>query len=243
MIHKDQDHGFTKGHIATIAVCALALAGIGFMKNGFNFSLSKASSGEIKPYTYEMALAEVESQGSSSGEHSADENRNQLAMLDSNFSEGSVLGASTGTLDSVIPDAQDTLTPEVLAPIKINLLPNTTTESLKQYVEDVRAVELQDEADVILSNLNSDDKKLLEETAKKVIPLVQDLLLVPVPKALEEYHKIKMIYYLQLSNLAEGYAGVVNAPDPKETGMQVFSVTERLSKIQSEISDKYGVRL
>lgn len=243
MTQQSKDHGFTKGHIATVAVCALVLVGIGFMKNGFNFSLTKASSAEVKPYTYEMALAEVQA-GSVDGQGTTEEeNRNQLAMLDSNFSEGSVLGASTGTLESVIPDAEETLTAEVLAPIKINVLSYTSEESLKQYAEDVRAIEIQDEADMILASLNSDDKMLLQDTAKKVIPLVEDLLLVPVPKALEEYHKIKMIYYLQLSNLAEGYAGVANAPDPKETGMQVFSVMERLSKIQSEILATYGVRL
>jgi len=243
MTQQSKDHGFTKEHIAMVAVCALSLAGIGFMKNGFNFSLTNSSRNEMKPFTYEMALAEVQGTIPDGQGTTEDENRNQLAMLDSNFSEGSVLGSSTGTLDSIIPDAKDMLTPEILAPIKINLLSYTSDVSLNQYVEAVRFIELQDEADIILANLNTDDKTVLKETSKKVIPLVQDLLLVPVPKALEEYHKIKMIYYLQLSNLAEGYAGVPNAPDPKETGMQIFSVMERLSQIQSEILATYGVRL
>lgn len=243
MNENTQDHGFTKSHIATVALCAFALAGIAFMKSGFHFSFAMKQQVAEKQFTYEMALAQVQSETGVDVSPTQNQDREQLAMLDSNYSEGSVLGASTGTLDSVIPDAALTLTPEVLAPIKIKLLSYTDKSSLEKYVEDVRTVEIQDGADVILANTNTDDKNILQENAKQVLPLVQDLLLVEVPKDLEEYHKLKMIYYLQLSNLSEGYAGVKNAPDPKETGMQIFSLMERLTKIQSDIETKYGVKI
>ncbi len=236
------------GHLALIVGAALVLVFVTFMKNGFHFSLKATASTTAKPYTYAMALKDAHAElaisdtGTDASEDSST-TAEQLAMIDPMLDQGAVLGASTGTLDSVIPDAADIISPDQLSQIKIKLLDTTSSTQIAKYKDDVAAVESAYSTETILTELQSEDSAMLKKISGQIQPLISALLGVSVPKDLAEYHRYKILYYAELSVLADGYAGVANAADPQDTGMNVFSISDKMTKLSADIEAKYGVQL
>lgn len=238
---------FHFSHLAIIILCVFLLFGITFMKSGFDLSIFKiktaASDSPVKQYTFEQAQADVIAEmGGSFGDGSENENKNQIAMLDPT-SAPQVLGASTENGDGVFPSAEEVLTPEVLAGIQVILNGPATEDSVKEYKLLIQAVESDNQAENIFVALSSDDPKILTEASKNVEPLIKAMLATPVPNELAELHKVKMIYYMLLSELADGYAGVPGVTDPKDTGIHIFSIVDRMQRLTQELSTKYGVDL
>lgn len=234
------------GHISVIAMCAFALIFFTYLKSGFKLNLFTASKNEtVKVLTYNEALklAQAEIEGSvSDSEVDSVQNTNQIAMLDPLSKEGQVLGASTDD-ESIFPNAEEFLTPEILNEIKLTILPVSDSETVAQYKRDLHTIESNNSAEEILAALSNDDKAALKNVEPKVKQLVVELYAMPVPKAVEEYHKVKMIYYLNLSQLALGYSGDTTVASPKDTSIAIFSLVDKIQKLAQEIENNFGVQL
>ena len=247
MDNKTKSAHLNFGHMAVILTACAILVFITLFKSNFKFSLNQSTSAHTT-YTYAQAQADArnEVENNSSSDYSDEQKiSDQLSVLDPSTNAGQVLGASTESNggDQVFPDAEEILTPEVLDAIKLKLSDAAGEDAVRQYKRDLEGVESADGVDVIMADLTSTDPNTLLEGSKKVEPLVKDMLQVMVPKELAEYHKIKMIYYMELSELADGYAGVQGVADPKDTGINIFSLSAKLQSIQSDIQNKYGVQL
>jgi hypothetical protein len=235
-------------HIGVIAVCAIVLVFFTFLKSGFNLNLAKNNNSNVKTYTIEQAQADAARQLSmQKGQaDNGEENLNpdeQIAMIDPTSNVGQVLGASTDPENAIFPNAEEVWTADVLSQIHISLVNDDSAEAIKEYKFQFAAVESASNSEQILQDLSSTDNSVLAGVHDKVQTLVQNLMAVQVPKPLEEYHKFKLIYYMQLSQLADGYIEKNNAADPKDTGIQIFSIVDKLQRISAEIQNKYQIQL
>ena len=231
--------------MAVIAVCALSLAGVAFMKGDFTI-FAKSSSSSNPQYTYAQALADAQSEVSTVtnlANISTSSDDSDIAMVDPNSAAGQVLGDSTGTDDSVLPDSKEVLTDDKMAAVKIRLLPDTTAANVAQYQQDVFQTEMADGADVILLDATTADQPSWKDASDRSMKLVKDLLAVKVPSELERYDKLNMIYFLEYKALADANLGVAGAPDTQGTGVAIFSLTDELNSIKTDIFNKYGVQL
>jgi hypothetical protein len=245
-----QQH-FHAGHIGAVALGAAVLIFMTWMKSGFDLHLKNHdATGPL--LTYEQARAEVLAEnGITNAATYASANASsteQLAMLDPSLGMGSVLGASTGTpistdtLASEIPAAEQLLTPQILNGIPVKVLATTSQESVIQYQSDVDAVEAADNVATVMANLTSQDAKALNDTAHSIEVLLQDLLQVDVPQDLVKYHRVKLLYYNELRQLAQAYAGDQGARDSQDLGLEILSLTDYLNNLKQDIFNKYGVQ-
>lgn len=238
--------GIHFGHLGIVMLCAIVLIFTAWMKSGFNFILSPGSEPITKILTYDQAMAQVLAEAGESPQSSiadgSGSNSNQLAMIDPMLSDVAVLGTSTGTLDTVIPSGDQVLTPEILNNIKVTVIATTSLEAIKKYKDDLEFVENQDGAASIIADLTSQDSALLKTDADKITQLLVDLLQVEVPAPLADYHKVTLLYYTELRELALGYSGDVNARDPKDVGLEIFPITDYLENAKSNLLSKYGLQ-
>lgn len=222
------------GHLGMILACAVLLSGVMFMKNGF--TLPEFNSAPVVQYTYEQAHAEALAEADKSDQNFGNDSQTQLAMLDPSLGEGRVAGASTGTLaDLGIPSAEQFWTQSDLERIPLRQTGNSPEEILK-YNSEMEALESSYDAPGIFASLELEDNASLAKTAQAAFGLGTSLLSVEVPSNFAELHKYKIINYMLLSTLAEGLSGRQDAPDPKDTSLQVFSVMEKISRLQGELN-------
>jgi hypothetical protein len=232
---------FHYGHVGVIALCAVVLMFLTFMKSGFKLP-QKAQ--PVKQYTYEQAKAEALAEVTgSTNPVIPEEDQSQFAMLDPNSHQGAVLGASVGTEDPILPDMEIELTDEVLSQIGINIINETTPQLVAQYKENFSLIEMQGNADLILLELGSEDKEVLKEAPEQIQNLIIDLVQMEVPSELAKYHRVNLLYYAALKSLAEGYLEIPDAPDPKETGMRVLSIKDFADRIKNDIFNKFGIEI
>ena len=229
------------GHFGVILFCALALVSLAWMKSGFNFVLRPGDQPAVPKYTYEQAQAEVLAENGNSLPAADNPDANQLAMLDPSLSSGAVLGASTGTEDSVIPPAEQLITPEILNIIPVKEIATSSFDSVRQYKEDTDSIENDDNLAGIMVDLTSQDSTVMKNLGVKIDKLITDLLQVKVPTDLVRFHKVKLLYYSELKELADGYAGVEGAQNPQDVGMDIFSLNDYLSNMKSSLLTSYGL--
>ncbi len=228
------------GHLGLILFCALLLTGITFMKGGFKLSFNKNTDTQITKYTLEQARQEVA--GENGSVVNGDDTLSQLALIDPDLGQGSVLGASTEDL-GMFPPAEEIFTSETLSVIKVKLLPDTNIESVKRYAQDIISVESQGGVLELISSINSSDPRILQSAPEKAAQIVAMLAQVKVPGELEEYHKLKMIYYIALGDVAANLDGTSEngAFDAAATGL--FSLIDKLERIKLDVANKYGVEI
>lgn len=241
---------FNFAHLGIVVFCSVLLLGMSWLKNPELFAWLGSAAQAPGLYTYEQAQKEVFAQMSDydrqtlaqtvNGENS--QMSGELAMIDPNFSGGSVLGASTGTNDTIIPEAKQVLTEEVLNLIPVNFSVSSSPENAKKYKDDLDFAENQNGASAVLEDVNSQDKKVLTDASKKLELLLQDLMQISVPADLVEYHKVKLLYYSELKQLAEGYAGLEGARDPQDVGFELLPLKDYFSTASDELYKKYGLR-
>jgi len=231
------------GHLGLILLCAGLLVGITFMKGGFKLSLGGEAKGAAQKYTLEQARRDVALELGEGGESLNNSNTaNQLALLDLDLAQGSVLGASTEG-DGVFPAAEEIFTPQVLDVIKLNIINENSKESIIKYARDSMLAESESGAFNLLASLNSTDSEVLLDTSSEAKKIVSSLAKIQVPGELEEYHKLKMIYYITLGDLGGGLGGASAGVDFDSAAVGFFSLADKLGKIETEIFNKYEVRL
>jgi len=230
------------GHLGIIFACAILLSGVMFMKNGF--VLPKLRPAPAAQYTYEQAHAEALAEAGGSEQNLGNDSQTQLAMLDPSLGEGRVAGASTGTLaDMGIQPAEEIWPQASLDQIPLKLVKNASTEQMQSYKEQLDQVETYYDSTGIFSSLDSEDKALLESTATRAYTLGSALLAMDVPEQFSEYHKYKIISYMQIKALLDGQLGKNGAMDDKEASLQIFSLLDKITRLKTEIFNKYNFEL
>ncbi len=167
----------------------------------------------------------------------------QLAMLDPKFDEGSVLGTSSGTGESIFTKAEDLLSPALLSAIPVNTTADSDQLTLEEYAFLLLKVETQYDSFGLMASLNSDDKTLLAGTAKTANEIVGNLKAMVVPKEFEEFHKIKLMYYGSIQKLGEIFTEQDTRTDLGSTTEIFFSVSEKLERMRNEIQTKHNILL
>lgn len=241
-MHPPKEH-FHFGHLGAIALCAALLLGMTFMKNGFHLNFNSAQNqSQRKIVTYEEAVTKVAANYPQASEaESAGQMEEQLALIDPSRETGSVLGASTG--DELFPPAEEIFTQEALGKIKIKINPVSNKETLLKYAQQIASIEAYYNFAGMLSALNSEDKTQLAtvpEAAKKLNSL---MIQIEAPSEAEEYHKLKMIYYVILADIANNFAGKAASADLQSSSAGMFSIMDKLDRIKAEIQNKYQVEL
>ena len=241
---------FNFGQLAAIAACAFLLIGLAVFKNGLSLPIFKRGpEATVKEkYTYEQArqqvLADSQAQDQATENLKRDEISRQLAMLDPSFNTGSVLGVSTGTLEALnLPKLEDFVTQEELQQIPVQEISETNIETITQYLEALSDADLQNNIVYIISNLGTDNQEALLSVPATAEELITRMYLIKVPKALVLYHKLTMLYYVELGELAANYAGVEGSQSAEITSMQIFSLMRSLQEIREDISKQYNVEL
>lgn len=231
------------GHLGIIAACAVILLALTVMKGGFRFSL-KSSSASQPGLTYEEAkkMAVAQMGGEPESTYDPDIAQQQLAMIDPSLADGQVLGASTG-LEGMMPAAETVFTDSILNQIKIREMNESGVEAVKKYADQLTAAESQFDILTLLGFLAGQDAKSLETVPAKTKEIILALAAVEVPKELAEYHRLKMIYFTTMGNVALNLAGKTGDADLDNSTTLFFSLTERLQNIQAEIYNKYSVTL
>ncbi|MCL5775350.1 MAG: hypothetical protein M1333_04045 [Patescibacteria group bacterium] len=230
------------GHLGIILACAVLLSGVMFMKNGF--TLPKFHSTPVAQYTYEQAHAEALAEAGRSDQNYGNDSETQLAMLDPSLGEGQVAGASTGTLaDMGIQPAEEIWPQASLDQIPLKLIKNASTEQMQGYKEQLDQVETYYDSTGIFSSLDSEDRALLESTATRAYTLGSALLAMDVPEQFSEYHKYKIISYMQIKALLDGQLGKSGAMDDKEASLQIFSLLDKITRLKAEMLNKYNFEL
>lgn len=234
------------GHLGAIFLCAVALIGITFMRNGFSFHSSQAVADAPQVLTYDQIYAQASAQdGQGSDSYLADtsgtaQTAEQLALVDPS-TQGEVAGAST---DASYPAVEDIFSPKVLGAVNINLQTEpTTTDSLKNYSLAMTALQANNDTLGILAALNTDDKSTLESASQNSVKVFQAMQKVPVPKDLEEYHKYQMFFYQSLGDMADIFSGKRPDTDMQAISEQLFSLIQKIDSMKQDIAGKYGVQL
>lgn len=229
------------GHVAVVLGCAVFLLSVSYMKGGLSFNVGKKE--PVKKYTYAEAKAKAIAQAGLPSNYGS-ENKNQLAILDSDFGAGQVAGASINALgDLGIPSADDSWTKEELSKVPIKGIPDNSISAFEKYRDSMEAVEINYDLAYIMLALNSDDKTVLKEAGKKADELVKAAVTVEVPSNLAELHRFKNIQYMEMSLMVKSLAGENMGIEPQELSSELFSIMEKIGRLKTEIFEKYNFEI
>lgn len=239
---------FDYSQLALVFACAALLVGITFFKSGFKFTLTptkSATADSNKVLTYDEVKKQVEAKNQNSLDEAlasiGEEGKEQLALLDPS-SGGQVLGADTNT-ENLFPKAETLFSKEVLEQIKINSTSESGRSSIQKYADEVLSVESKFGSLNILSDLNSSDPEVLKNVNERAKVMVGNLVKIPVPLELSEVHRLRMIYYVTLGNIAINLAGEKAEADADSSVTLIFSLIERIENLKAKILQQYQIEI
>jgi hypothetical protein len=231
------------GHVAIILGCAFFLISVSLMKSGFQLPSSHKVA--IKKITYAEAKAKALAAAGMTDEINTTESTDaQMAMLDPEFGQGSVAGASTGTLESLgIPTAEQSWSQEELNLIPVKIISDNSQIAYETYRDTMQVLETNFDLAFITFALNSDDQVMLKDAGKKADELVKASVIVDVPSNFALYHKFRNIQYMEMGLLAKSMAGESVGIEAKDLSSEMFSVMEKLGRMKTEILQKYNFEI
>ncbi len=228
------------GHLAMIGGFAFILVSVMVLRGEINLNPFRAKADSPKGLTYEEVKAQVAMEmGESSSNLDAIDS--QIAMVDpSSGDHGSVLGMTTGLnisdpIDKVFP-------PELMEQLVLITTNDNSPESYRLYSEKVVFIEAENSMVGALLAINSDDpEKLLQarENTRKMVGMMKS---VEVPTELVEYHRLKMVYYVTLGEIAQSLTGD-NQVDINQSAKNLMSIMDRLGAIKNEVYIKHKLLL
>lgn len=236
---------FNYSHFALILASALFLVLITFVKGGFSFrtALTKSNS-QTKILTYEEVKQQVEAENQPKLKEALAQlettSNEQIALLDPS-SGGQVLGANTEEFQNFFEDSNEVLSKQILDQIKIDYVVPSSEENIKMYTGTMKVVENSLNSLELLSNLNSDDTKILIQNSDNAKVLIAALSKVSVPEELQEYHKYKMLFYLSISRLSEIMAGDRSTEEVDNTTQIFFSTMQKIEAISQAMFEKHQI--
>ncbi len=241
---KTKQH-FNLGHLKLIAGSVAVILLITWVKGGFSFgsALSK-NSPQKKVLTYEEVKKQVEAENEPKIKEALAQlditSNEQIKQLDPSAG-GQVLGASTEEFQNFFEDSNKVLSQQILDQIKIESIVPDSDESLKTYASKIKFVENSFNGLELLSNLNSDDTKILMQNSDNAKVLIAALAKIPVPEKLKEYHKYKMLFYLSISRLSEIISGDRSSEEVDNTTQIFFSTMQKIEAIEQVIYEQNQV--
>jgi hypothetical protein len=242
MTQKLKSLGFNSAHLQLLTVAFVVVGGLIFVKSGLSVrALFVHADNEKPPVTYDSVRNQIVSESSQQADPAADaEAEKQLALLDRQLDSGQVLGESIGV--GTIPNVEQVFSRSLLDQIQVKTT-DTSKQSISKYAEQVAGVETQDGAVILLGSLNSDDPTVLNQTKQSSDVVVQGLSTLIVPSELADYHRYKMLYYKSLATMADYFAKNDLNTDFQNNSKVLFSLTEKIEQIKTDIYNKYQVTL
>ncbi len=237
-------HGFTSAHFLLIAACLVLLLGFSVVKGSLtwqtliNLNPLHAAAETSKVLTYDQIKAQVDATYQAS--YTADDKtKEQLAEVDPTYGIGEVLGAST---DTTIPNADDVLKPEQVSTIKVKTYATDNPKDWQDYSDKLKFVEDYYGASDLLQAFTTQDTEALKKAEPIYLSLIGELKAMPVPSQFEQYQQYKIMYYASLVDMARSYTST----DPSagsSAGLLFFSLQDKVSNLQAQLSQQYGLSL
>ncbi len=231
------------GHFALIAIAVVGVFGLTVFKKGTAFFYPKS---EIKKnlYTYEQATLDAQKElginVSVNQIASSSQDEKELALIDPNFSSGgSVLGESTEAEEAIANNVFE-IPEEILNGIPILYTAPNTKEAAQKYFSDFSEAEYQNDLPVVLEGLSSDDPEKIGQVPEKIDKLMKAFLDLDVPPDLYKFHRLKLLYYSELRQMAMAVLSAEGAQTPESVSEQTISVVQALSEEQKKIDSQFG---
>lgn len=244
---------FGRSHIKLIAVSVVLLTTALFMRGGFTLGSFGFSSSEAapKPMTlleaqakaHEIVAAQNAANGTSDSAAADAQTQSDLAQLDPSFGTGSVLGASTGVGADTSVNADDVLNSDVVTSLPITTITTNDPLDFNTYAIQVHAIESKYGANIIIGALSGRDEASLQSAANNYKGIVSEFRVMKVPTQFLEYHRMKLVYYSALAQMATS----MSASGPDDTASSAaslfFSLNDRIKTLKNQLMTQYEVVL
>ncbi len=229
------------GHLAIIAGCVVFLVGSMVMKNGFSLSSLTARAGDdgSKKLSYEEIKKQVAAE-SNVVMTDPDKLAEQVAMLDSGSRAGKVLGESIGLK---VSEPKEISQDPRYQNIKVLTISGMQKSDILRYSNDLIQIETQNNGALLLAFLNSDDPVALEQAMLSSSAIALLLEEVYVPAQLAAFHKVKIIYYKSLEQIARNFAQQQPTETLQQATSDMFSAINAMSPVRTTIYSRYQVQI
>jgi hypothetical protein len=240
---------FGKSHISLIAVSIVLLVAASFMRGGLklgSFGFSSAKSAP-KPLTYEeikaMAHDKVAQNNAAAADSSASDAQTQaqLAEVDPTYGTGSVLGASIGPASDA--DVDQVMNSGLISSLPISTYQTTDALQFNAYASAVHAVENKYGGEALIGALTTRDQASLQSATSSYKNIITGLMAVKVPTQFLEYHRMKLVYYSSLAQIASSMSGDGNNDTAASAASLFFSMNDKILALQSRLESQYEVIL
>lgn len=232
-------HGFNLTHLGLIAVCAFGILGMTLLKNGLHIKpdAAQVNNSTRASLTYEEAKAQVMASHAQDAIRPEVEN-NPLLTLDPGRDSGDVLGANT---ENGISQLDASVTPEMLSQVQINSINVGGKVAMERYFADMESAEQYGESFVALAALSSTDPNELKEGGVKAMKVVSYLKGVKVPTEAVEFHRMKILYYTTLSQLAGSLASGSKDETTQIESSMFFTLVGKIENLETSLRSKYSI--
>lgn len=227
-------------HLSVIGVFAFVLLSVLAMRGEINLNPFRASANKTEVLTYEEAKAQVAMEMGESNIN-FDAMSNQLAMVDPTAGDrGAVLGMTTSL--NISDPIEKVFPPELMNQLVLITTQDNSPESYRLYSEQIVLIESENGMVTTLLAINQDDPEQLLQARENTRKMVGMMKSVEVPTDLVEYHRLKMVYYVTLGEIAQSLSGD-NQVDINQSAQNLMSIMDRLGAIKNEFYIKHKLLL
>lgn len=232
-----KDLGFNINHIGLIGVFFLLILGLTFtqeplmLENLLKLKFLRADNTEqVVASSSEVSSPAV----SESGIDNILAEKNKLSsLIDPGFNEGSVLGLST--------DSQQSVT-ELLSEKNLNTIPvkevTDNSDNISIYVDQVKLVEEYYGSILILSAISSKDASAATEAIPLTKSIISEMKSMNVPSGLVRFHRLKMMHHGIVLNMLENIAYKKSPKDRAAAAVLFFEVTNAMESARADLVDE-----
>lgn len=229
------------GHLAIIAGCAIFLIGTLVLKNGFNLSslVARADGEGSESISYEQIKQQVAAE-SKVAMSDPDSIANDIAMLDPMAQAGKVLGESIGFK---VADPKEISNDPRFQSIQVLTTSGMQKSDIQRYASDVVQIESENNSSLILAYLNTEDPVALNQAVLSASAIATLLEQVYAPANLATYHKMKIIYYKSLEQIARNFGQQQATETMQQATSDMFSAINAMSPVRTTIYSRYQIQL
>lgn len=230
--------GFSINHYGLIAISLIIFLGLMFttesltLQNLTAFKFLKANNESVTEQTLpEVSVEEVATEAIDK----LTAQKNELSsLLDPSFGQGSVLGENTEGKKAL--DA--TLSEQSLQAIPVMAVVDTENNII-DYVDQLQLLELYYGDLLILSSITTQDPAAAGKAIPLVKGLISELKSMKVPQSLVRYHRLKLMHYAVVMNMAQNIASNLSPEDKSAAGILFFEITNEMESEKAALIQKY----
>lgn len=229
------------GHLAIIVGCAVFLVGTMIIKNGFSLSslVARAGNEGTETISYEEIKKQVAAE-SNVAMVDPDKLADNIALLDPGAQAGKVLGESIGFK---VAEPKEIATDPRFQNIKVLTTSGMQKFDIERYASDVTLIEAENNGSLILAYLNTEDPVALDQAVLSASAIVSLLEQVYAPAHLESFHKMKIIYYKSLEQIARNFGQQQPTETLQQATSDMFSAINAMSSVRTTIYSRYQVQI